>query len=124
MNAPTTRTIDQLTGEHRPPTAFFDALAQADAHLAREADLTQIPALFDHTEYAIQLGDGTYHTGWDDYLGQFVMTWTDRAEAERERDRIRCCGITVSAEGVVVRDRQYCDARLVERYVASWRAAG
>lgn len=43
MTAPNIRTIDALSGQHRP-SKFFAALAEVDAHLADAADLEALRA--------------------------------------------------------------------------------
>lgn len=88
--------------------------AEANRHHAELAGLT---------EYAIQLGDGTMATGWDDYVGHFVQTWTSEEDAQREVDRIKVCGLQLRPGGGIDRDPVCCGAKLVRRQVTSWVAA-
>lgn len=60
-------------------------------------------------EYAIRLGDGTFHTGDEG----FVQTWTDFEEAREECFRIRTCGL-------IPRDESLRNAEVVSREVPPW----
>ncbi|MCV7255257.1 hypothetical protein H7J86_24140 [Mycobacterium hackensackense] len=65
-------------------------------------------------EYAIQFADdGTFHTGYDDYRGEFVPTWTDFTEAKHEYFRVKSCGL-------VPHDEHLRSAQLVRREVPAW----
>ncbi|MCG5431191.1 hypothetical protein LV457_02660 [Mycobacterium sp. MYCO198283] len=78
-------------------------------------------------EYAIRLGDGRYVTGWDDYRGEFVPTWTDLVAAQDELDRIKNAGITVVTDPHresgrrIERDPTLTRAQLVQRQVTTWQ---
>ena len=66
-------------------------------------------------EYAIRLGDGTFHTGHSEDVGEFVQTWTEFEEAREECFRIRSCGL-------IPRDETLRNAVVVSREVPPWVA--
>jgi hypothetical protein len=65
-------------------------------------------------EFAIHTPDGEFEMAYDEYVGQHIAVWTDRADAEFRVKQIQSAGYRFN-------DTNLIGAKLVARQVGMWQ---